>query len=89
VVPDREIFLGLWKGAPCFAVEVEGSVDPAAGPLAGLGAFHEIREAAAMCVAKGVGDLCVRPTDTALAATAYSSTSAHPTVQASSSPMVA
>ncbi|MDQ3125203.1 MAG: NADH pyrophosphatase, partial [Pseudomonadota bacterium] len=22
VVPDRELFLGLWKGAPCFAVEV-------------------------------------------------------------------
>ncbi|HRJ65400.1 MAG TPA: NUDIX-like domain-containing protein, partial [Brevundimonas sp.] len=39
VVPDRELFLGLWKGAPCFAVEVEGSADPAAGPLAGLGAF--------------------------------------------------
>lgn len=28
---------------------------------------RDIREAAAMCVAKGVGDLCVRPTDTALA----------------------
>lgn len=48
VAPDRELFLGLWKGAPCFAVEIEGSVDPAAGPLAGLGAFHEMREAAAM-----------------------------------------
>ena len=48
VVPDRELFLGLWQGAPCFAVEVEGSVDPAAGPLAGLGAFHEMREAAAL-----------------------------------------
>ena len=48
VVPDRELFLGLWKGAPCFAVEVEGSADPAAGPLAGLGAFHEMREAAAL-----------------------------------------
>ena len=48
VVPDRELFLGLWKGAPCFAVEVEGSANPAAGPLAGLGAFHEMREAAAM-----------------------------------------
>ncbi|MDO9587070.1 MAG: NAD(+) diphosphatase [Brevundimonas sp.] len=48
VVPDRELFLGLWNGAPCFAVEVEGSVDPAAGPLAGLGAFPEMREAAAM-----------------------------------------
>ncbi|MGV8928721.1 MAG: NAD(+) diphosphatase [Brevundimonas sp.] len=48
VVPDRELFLGLWQGAPCFAIEVEGSVDPAAGPLAGLGAFHEMREAAAL-----------------------------------------
>lgn len=48
VAPDRELFLGLWKGAPCFAVEIEGSIDPASGPLAGLGAFHEMREAAAM-----------------------------------------
>lgn len=48
VVPDRELFLGLWEGAPCFAIEVEGSIDPSAGPLAGLGAFHEMREAAAM-----------------------------------------
>lgn len=29
---------------------------------------EDIRTAAAMCVARGVGDLCVRPTDTALAA---------------------
>ena len=48
VVPDRELFLGLWKGAPCFAVEVEGAADPAAGPLAGLGAVHDMREAAAL-----------------------------------------
>ena len=48
VVPDRELFLGLWQGAPCFAVEIEGSIDPAAGSLAGLGAFHEMREAAAL-----------------------------------------
>lgn len=48
VVPDRELFLGLWKQAPVFAVEVEGSLDPATGPLAGLGAFHEMREAAAL-----------------------------------------
>ena len=48
VVPDRELFLGLWKGAPVFAVEVEGSVDPTAGPLAGVGVFHEMREAAAL-----------------------------------------
>lgn len=48
VVPDRELFLGLWKGAPVFAVEVEGSVDPTVGPLQGVGVFHEMREAAAL-----------------------------------------
>lgn len=45
---DRELFLGLWKDAPVFAVEIEGAADPTAGPLAGLGAFHEMREAAAL-----------------------------------------
>ena len=48
VVPDRELFLGLWKDAPCFAVEVEGGGDPTAGPLAGLGVFMDMREAAAL-----------------------------------------
>lgn len=48
VVPDREAFLGLRDGAPMFAVEVEGSVDPTTGPLAGLGRFPEMREAAAL-----------------------------------------
>ena len=48
VVPDRELFLGLWKDAPVFAVEVEGSVDPTSGPLQGLGAFHDMREAAGL-----------------------------------------
>ncbi|HEY0599421.1 NAD(+) diphosphatase [Brevundimonas sp.] len=48
VAPDRELFLGLWGGAPVFAVEVEGSVDPTAGPLGGVGLFHEMREAAAL-----------------------------------------
>jgi NAD+ diphosphatase len=37
VVPDRELFLGLWKGAPCFAVEVEGSADPAGEGSGGRG----------------------------------------------------
>ncbi|HYC73559.1 NAD(+) diphosphatase [Brevundimonas sp.] len=48
VAPDRELFLGLWKGAPVFAVEVEGAIDPTAGPLRGVGVFHEMREAAAL-----------------------------------------
>ena len=45
---DREIFLGLWKSAPVFAVELEGPVDPAEGPVKGLGAFTGLREAAAV-----------------------------------------
>jgi len=48
MVPDRDVFLGLWKEAPVFAVEFEGSIDPAAGPVRGLGAFHEMRAAAAI-----------------------------------------
>jgi len=48
LVPDRSLFLGLWKQAPVFAVEFVGSNDPATGPVAGLGAFTEMREAAAV-----------------------------------------
>ena len=44
--PDRVLFLGLWKDAPVFAVELEGPVDPATGPVKGLGVFTEMREAA-------------------------------------------
>jgi NAD+ diphosphatase len=45
---DREVFLGLWKSAPVFAVEFEGPSDPAEGPIKGLGAFTGMREAAAV-----------------------------------------
>ncbi|MDZ4375693.1 MAG: NUDIX-like domain-containing protein, partial [Phenylobacterium sp.] len=48
MVPDRDVFLGLWAGAPVFAIEFEGSIDPAEGPVRGLGAFHEMRGAAAI-----------------------------------------
>lgn len=47
LVPDRDVFLGLWKGAPVFAVEFEGSIDPTSGPAGGLGRFVEMRAAAA------------------------------------------
>ena len=47
LVPDRDIFLGLWKGAPVFAIEFEGSIDPTSGPVGGLGQFIEMRAAAA------------------------------------------
>lgn len=45
---DHELFLGLWKGAPVFAVEFEGAADPTTGPVAGHGVFTELREAAAV-----------------------------------------
>lgn len=48
LVRDRDVFLGMWKDAPVFAVEFEGSIDPTHGPAAGLGAFHEMRAAAAL-----------------------------------------
>ncbi|MGH6977989.1 MAG: NUDIX-like domain-containing protein, partial [Brevundimonas sp.] len=48
MVTDRDLFLGLWNGAPTFAVEFEGSLDPAEGPVRGLGAFHEMRAAASL-----------------------------------------
>lgn len=48
ITPDRDLFLGMWKAAPVFAVELETSIDPTAGPLAGMGAFHEMRAAAAL-----------------------------------------
>ncbi len=48
LVPDRSLFLGLWKSAPVFAVEFEGAIDPATGPVQGLGQFTEMREAAAV-----------------------------------------
>lgn len=46
--PTPEAFLGLWKAAPVFAIELEGPADPTEGPLKGLGAFHDMRSAAAM-----------------------------------------
>ncbi|WP_406852363.1 NAD(+) diphosphatase [Brevundimonas sp. BH3] len=46
MVRDRDLFLGLWKEAPVFAVEFEGSIDPTHGPCQGMGRFIELREAA-------------------------------------------
>ena len=48
VAPTHELFLGLWKDAPVFAVEIQGPNDPADGPVRGLGAFSGMREAAAV-----------------------------------------
>lgn len=59
---DRDVFLGLWKGAPAFAAEFEGSIDPTSGPAGGLGRFVEMREAAVV----------LPEADAAIAATAKS-----------------
>ncbi len=41
--PERLLFLGLWQGTAVFAVDLEGSADPADGPLEGLGRFEDLR----------------------------------------------
>jgi len=45
---ERLLFLGLLAGTAVFAVDLEGEADPAEGRLKGLGAFHEMRPAAAL-----------------------------------------
>lgn len=57
---ERLLFLGLWKETAVFAVDLEGSADPAAGPLRGLGRFEDLRGLA----------LRLPPTEAAIAATA-------------------
>ncbi len=44
---EKLLYMGLWKDIAVFAVDVEGSADPAEGPLQGLGRFEELRAAAA------------------------------------------
>ncbi|MGI8841243.1 MAG: NAD(+) diphosphatase [Caulobacteraceae bacterium] len=60
--PEHLLFLGLWKGAAVFAVDLEGGADPADGPLEGLGRFEDLRAIA----------LTLSPPDAAIAATAKS-----------------
>jgi NAD+ diphosphatase len=61
--PERLLFMGLWQGTAVFAVDMEGSADPADGPLEGLGRFEDLRiiamtlppsEAAIVATAKGM-----------------------------------
>ena len=60
---EQRLFLGFWAESPVFALDLDGSADPAAGPLAGLGRFEDLRglairlptpEAAIAATAKGV-----------------------------------
>lgn len=46
LVKDRDLFLGLWKEIPAFAIEFEGSINPTTGPCEHMGRFVELREAA-------------------------------------------
>lgn len=50
MVRDRDLFLGLWKDVPVYAVEFEGSIDPTTGPCQGMGRFVEMREAATVLI---------------------------------------
>jgi NAD+ diphosphatase len=43
---ERLLFLGLWKDAAVFAIDLEGSADPTEGPLQGAGAFEDLRAVA-------------------------------------------
>jgi NAD+ diphosphatase len=43
---ERLLFMGLWKETAIFAVDLEGSSDPALGPLEGLGEFMDLRQIA-------------------------------------------
>lgn len=60
--PERLLFMGLWKETAVFAVDLEGGMDPADGPLAGLGGFEDLRAMA----------LRLPATDAAIMATAKS-----------------
>src|SRR5690606_26875988 len=44
--PERLLFMGLWEEAAVFAVVLEGGLDPAGGPLRGLGGFEDLRPVA-------------------------------------------
>ncbi|MEW5683534.1 MAG: NAD(+) diphosphatase [Pseudomonadota bacterium] len=43
---ERLLFLGLWNETAVFAVDLDGSSDPAQGPLQGLGEFLDLRQVA-------------------------------------------
>lgn len=43
---ERLLFLGLWKNAAVFAVDLEGTIDPTEGALQGMGSFEELRRIA-------------------------------------------
>jgi len=40
---ERLLFMGLWQETAVFALDMEGSADPADGPMEGLGRFEDLR----------------------------------------------
>jgi NAD+ diphosphatase len=40
---ERLLFMGLWQETAVFALDMEGTTDPADGPLEGLGRFEDLR----------------------------------------------
>lgn len=44
--PEPLLFMGLWKDTAVFAVDLDGTSDPALGPLQGLGEFADLRQIA-------------------------------------------
>ena len=44
--PERLLFMGLWNETAIFALDMEGTADPAQGPLQGLGEFKDLRQVA-------------------------------------------
>jgi NAD+ diphosphatase len=40
---ERLLFMGLWKDTAVFALDFDGTADPADGPLEGLGRFEDLR----------------------------------------------
>lgn len=43
---EQLLFMGLWKDTAIFAVDLEGTANPANGPLQGLGEFMDLRQVA-------------------------------------------
>ncbi|HYG28396.1 MAG TPA: NAD(+) diphosphatase [Caulobacteraceae bacterium] len=41
--PERLLFMGLWKETAVFAIDLDGGMDPAEGPLEGIGKFTDLR----------------------------------------------
>ncbi|HLK23313.1 MAG TPA: NAD(+) diphosphatase [Caulobacteraceae bacterium] len=54
---ERMLFLGLWKETAVFAIDLESAIDPAEGPLSGLGRFEDLR-ASALRLPAGDAAIC-------------------------------